>query len=702
MNELNIRYKKDSLAKVNRELSWLAFNERVLFEALDSHVPVLDRLRFLGIYSSNLDEFFRVRVGTINRLLGEKYSDKLNYNPKEILTQIYQKIKEDEKIFNSAFLDIKKELKANGIQFISNIKISDEHLQWCRDYFKKNIRKGISPLLFRDDLKFPSLRDKSIYLAIKLELKSKKTVYSLIEVPTDFYPRFIEIPSSNPEQHYVMMLDDLIRLNLDEIYKVFDFVSAEAYTIKLTRDAELDLESDFSKSDLNLLSKTLKQRSKGQPVRFIADKSIPKDLLRFFQLKTKISKENLVLSGKYHNFKDFMNFPDFGIKQLKYKKTESLPNYKIEQEKTILTTIEKKDVLLFYPYNSFSYLLDFLRESSIDPDVVEIKMSLYRLSSKSQIVNILSNAVKNGKKVTVIMEITARFDEANNIFWANQMKDEGIKLIYGHPDYKVHSKLVYVLKKTGKKEQEYVNISTGNYNEVTADTYSDLSLFTTDSRLTKEVASVFEYLETKKERKFNHLLVAPFNLRSQLVAKINREIKHKKAGKDAHIILKLNSLVDDEIIDKLYDAKKAGVKVELIVRGICCVATELNPKYELKAISIIDKYLEHARIYYFLNNQSEECYISSADIMVRNIDYRVEVAAPIYDKLILEKIKKFLSIQLHDNVKSRTHNATMSNPRTNIPKQKIAIRSQDEIYHWLEDLNLYVQTKAITKKTTKR
>jgi polyphosphate kinase len=696
MNELNLKYNKNTLPKVNRELSWLAFNERVLFEALDSHVPVLERLRFLGIYSSNLDEFFRVRVGTLNRIISDKNVKKLNYNPKEILEQIYLKLKEDEKIFNTAFLDIKKELKVNGIQFVSNIKISDEHLKWCRDYFKKNIRKGISPLLFKDELRFPTLKDKSIYLAIKLQLKSKKTVYSLIEVPTEFYPRFIEIPSDNPNQHFVMMLDDLIRLNLDEIYKVFDIISSEAYTIKLTRDAELDMETDISKSDLAYLSKTLKQRSKGLPVRFIADKSIPKDLLNFLKQKTKISNQNVVLSGKYHNFKDFIHFPDFGISELRYPKIESLPNLKIEEEKTILNTIDKKDVLLFYPYNSFSYLLDFLRESSIDPNVLEIKMSLYRLSAKSQIVNILSNAVKNGKKVTVIMEITARFDEANNIFWASLMKDEGIKIIYGHPDYKVHCKLVYVLKKQGKTIKEYVNISTGNYNEVTADIYSDLSLFTTDKRLTTDVANVFEFLEINKKVEFLHLLVAPFNLRQELISKINREIKNQKAGKKSHIILKLNSLVDDEIIDKLYEAKQKGVNVELIVRGICCVSTELIQKNELKSVSIIDKYLEHSRIYYFSNNGKEECYISSSDIMVRNLDYRVEVAAPIFDKSIILKVKNFLEIQLSDNVKSRTHNAFMSNARTYIPKQKKAIRSQVEIYNWLEEYNILESKKKAT------
>jgi len=682
MNELKIKFNKNTLAKVNRELSWLSFNERVLFEALDSDVPVLERLRFLGIYSNNLDEFFRVRVGTLHRLIEKKYTNTLNYNPKEILNQIYLKLKEDEKIFNSAFLDIKKEMKLNGIQFISNNRISDQHLAWCRDYFKKNIRKGISPLLFKEDLKFPILKDKSIYLAIKLILKNKKIVYSLIEVPTEFFPRFIELPSHN-EHHLVMMLDDLIRINLDEIYKVFDIYEAHAYTIKLTRDAELDMDSDFSKSDIGYLSKSLKQRNKGLPVRFIADKSIPKDLLNFLLSKNKITRQNVVLSGKYHNFKDFIRFPDFGLKHLKYPQIDSIPNLKIENSKTILNTIENDDVLLFYPYNSFTYLLDFLRESSIDPNVTEIKMSLYRLSNKSQIVNILSNAVKNGKKVTVIMEITARFDEANNIFWANQMKDEGIKVIYGHPELKVHAKLVYVAKKIGNVQKAYCNISTGNFNEITADVYSDLSLFSTDARLTKEVNQVFQFLEHHKPQTFKHLLVAPFNLRAEIISKINREILHCKNGKKGHIIFKINSLVDDEIIDKLYEARKVGVKVEIIARGICCVATEISPKYELKATSIIDKFLEHARVYYFFNDKNEEVYIGSADMMVRNIDYRVEVAAPIYDELIKKKIYKFLQLQLSDNMKSRIHNANMSNARHIPMKNNKKIRSQVEIFNWL-------------------
>lgn len=684
MNELKYNYLENTLPKVNRELSWLAFNERVLFEALDENVPLLDRLRFLGIYSSNLDEFFRVRVGTLNRLILEAHSEKLNYKPKEILAQIYMKLKEDEKIFATAYHDIRNELRQHGVQIVSETDLTEKQIAWCRDFFKKEIRKGITPLILKEGQNFPILKDQSIYLAIRLSLQNSKKVYTLIEVPTDFFSRFVELPTTNKNTHSVMLLDDLIRINLDEIYKVFNIKSAEAYTIKLTRDAELDLDSDFSKSDLGYIARTLKQRKKGQPVRFIADKNMPEDLLNFLLRKIKIPKSNIVLSGRYHNFKDFMQFPDFGLTHLKYSKTESLPNHKLEGQRSILEVIERQDVMLFYPYNSFTYLLDFLRDASIDPNVVEIKMTLYRLSSKSQIVNILTNAVKNGKKVTVIMEVTARFDEANNIFWANQMNEEGIRVIYGHPQLKVHAKLVYIIKKIGKLKKEYCNVSTGNFNEVTADIYSDLSLFTTHKNITTEVSKVFEYLEFYKLYKFKNLLVAPFTMRDQIMNKIKREIKNAIAGHRAEIIIKMNSLVDDEIIDTLYEAQKVGVQVRLIVRGICCVAIDTPKNKTIPAISIVDKYLEHARILYFYNNGDEECYISSADLMVRNLDYRIEVAAPIYDPIILDKVKKFLTIQLSDNVKARVHNDNMSNARVAIKRGQKKVRSQDELYLWLE------------------
>lgn len=390
------------------------------------------------------------------------------------------------------------------------------------------------------------------------------------------------------------------------------------------------------------------------------------------------------MGGKYHNFKDFMDFPDFGIEQTRYQKHEHVPIFKIDQANTILYSMDQQDILLFYPYNSFDYLLDFLRESSIDPDVEEIKMSLYRLSKKSQIVNILNTAVKNGKKVTVVMEITARFDEKNNIKWAKVMEEEGINVIYGHPDLKVHSKLVYVKKRIDNSHRIYTNISTGNFNEVTADLYSDLSLFTTNQEIGNDVDQVFDYIENHTIPKLDHLLMAPINMRSTIINLIDNEIENKKNGLEAKIIIKCNSLVDDEIIDKLYDANDAGVNVKLIVRGICRLASDIEDDKQLKAVSIIDKFLEHARVFYFYNNNDEKCYISSADIMVRNLDYRVEVATPIYDTKIIRKIKKFLKIQLKDNVKSRIHKINFSNKRNKKNKNE-KVRSQLEIQSWLEE-----------------
>lgn len=681
MNELKQIKLKNTLQKVNRELSWLSFNERVLYEALDSNVPVLERLRFLGIYSNNLDEFFRVRVATLHRLIGSKSNVVLGYSPQKILHEIYQKLIEDEVIFQSAFDDIQKELKKKGIVFLDDVRLSAENLFWAKNHFVKHIRGAISPLLFRDDLRFPILKDKSIYLAVKLIQRDRKVVYSLIEVPTDFFSRFIEVPSHTKNVHQVILLEDLIRINLKEIYKVFDIQEIKAYTIKMTRDAELDLDNDFSKTDVAYFSKKLSQRKRGAPVRFIADKDIPQDLLQFLLTKNRISRQNVLLSDRFHNFKDFMRFPNFGIPNLNYPSIDPIIQKRLESSKTILSAIESRDVVLMYPYQSFDYLLDFLRESSINPDVTEIKMSLYRLSRKSQIVNILMNAVKNGKKVLVVLEITARFDEENNIFWANQMREEGIQVIYGHPDYKVHAKMVYVKKRSQGKITEYANISTGNFNEVTADIYSDIALFTSRKILTREISQVFDFLEYSKIPKPKYLLVAPFNMRERLLEKIEREIRNKKRGAKAHIIWKANSLVDDQIIDKLYEASTYGVQVDIIVRGICCLPTQKsNPHFF--AMSIIDKFLEHSRVYYFFNKGDEECYISSADIMVRNLDYRVELACPIMDSLEIKKIKKFLSIQLQDTVKGRIQNANMSNPRNTLHKSK-NIRSQDEIYRWI-------------------
>jgi polyphosphate kinase len=670
--------------KHNREISWLSFNKRVLQEALDASVPVLERLRFLGIYSNNLDEFFRVRVGTLNKLLGKNLEKSLNFNPEEVLDEIYQTLKKDEYYFARAFSQIKKDLAANGVFFLHEGNLKADQLLWVKQFFKSNIRQGITPLILKDSLKFPAIKDKSIYLAIKMsQEETQKTQFSLIEIPTDYFSRFVEVPCKDSSKKYVMLLDDIIRVNLSEIFKVFEMDTFEAYTIKVTRDAELEIDNDISNSIVDKLSKSLKLRKKGKPVRFIADKRIPADLLHYILKRSQISKRNVVLSGKYHNFKDFTKFPDFGMKHLLYDKNTPIPNLKMESEKTIFNTISKKDVLLFYPFNSFDYLLNFLREASIDPHVNEIKMSLYRLSKKSQIANILINAVKNGKKVTVVMEVTARFDEENNIYWAKQMEEEGIKVLYGNPNLKVHSKIVYITKKQNSKTKYFCNISTGNYNEVTANIYSDISLFTSQPDIAKDVANVFKFLETQKPQTFKKLMISPFSTRSIILQGIDHEIKAHKEGKKGYILFKMNSLVDDQIIDKLYEASQIGVEIKLIIRGICCLIPNLPGISEnIEAISIIDKFLEHARVYYFKNNPKEKLYISSADLMPRNIDFRVEVGVPIIDKLLQKKILNYLNLQLKDNQKSRFHDLEMSNE---MKREGIeSFRSQIEIYNWIQ------------------
>jgi polyphosphate kinase len=680
-NNINIIYPKS-----NREMSWLAFNERVLQEAMDKSNPTLERLRFLGIYSNNLDEFFRVRVSTINRLAQEKSNFKLGFNPKKLLAEIYNKLREDEVIFTQTYRDIKEELVKKKIHIIGEEHLEETHKIWLNKYFNSTLRQGIVPIILDSKLRFPILKDKSIYLAVKMsKLGIKNIRYSLIEIPTEYFGRFVQLPEIKGEK-YVIMLDDVIRHFLHDIYKVFDFDQIEAYTIKVTRDAELDFESDLYSSMIEKLSSSLKLRKKGRPVRFIVDKHIPEDLLFYILSKMRISSNNVVKSGRYHNFKDFMSFPNFGMNDIIYNKPELVENSRFEKEKTIFKAIEKRDVLLIYPFNSFDYLLNFLREASIDTKVSEIKMSLYRLSKKSQIANILINAAKNGKKVTVFMELTARFDEENNIYWAELMKDEGVNVIYGIENLKVHSKIIYITKREGKLVKHYCNISTGNFNESTASIYSDFSLFTSDSRLTYEVGKVFTFLEKKQVYRFKNLLVSPFNVRSSILNLIKNEINHAKAGKDAEILMKMNSLVDDEIIDRLYEASRAGVKVRLIVRGICCLIPGMAEISEnIEARSIVDRYLEHARFYYFKNDGDHKMYIGSADLMTRNIDFRVEVITPIYDKALQQKIVEFFEIQWNDNVKARIHNVEMNNQK--VKNRKKAHRSQYELYNWLRKLN---------------
>ncbi len=675
---------------VNRELSWLEFNGRVLQEAADENTPLIERVKFLGIFSNNLDEFFRVRVATLNRLIDfdKRSGNNLNMNPRRTLKEINRIDTEQQKEFAKIFRKLVRELAHEGIHIIDEKELTEEHGLFIKEFFNNNVRSQLFPIML-GNLKSSSLVDKSIYLAIRLTKKSRPgdEQFAVIRVPVGPLSRFLILPSSNGRQ-YIILLDDVIRYCFDDIFSIFGYDKFEAYTFKFTRDAELDIDNDVSKSFLEIMTESLKQRKLGAPVRFIYDKNMPGKLLSMLKQKLDISEtDTLSKSGRYHNFKDFMSFPEVGRQDLLFEPTLPLEHRRIPKKESILGIMKERDIMLHYPYQSFSYIIDLLREASIDPQVRSIKMTLYRVAHDSNVINALINAARNGKSVTVFMELQARFDEEANIHWAGKMQEEGIKLIQGIPGFKVHCKLLLIRRKEGEKTVYYANIGTGNFNEQTARVYADDSLLTSNQQITADVNSVFRLFESKyNPPKFNRLLVAPFYMRNFFIRMINGEINQAKAGKEAWCILKLNNLVDEKIIKKLYQAGQAGVKVRVICRGTCTMIPAVKGFSDnIEVISIVDKFLEHSRVLIFNNAGDEKYYISSADWMIRNLDNRIEVACPILDKGIQQELKTMLFIQLKDNTKARIVNHEEPNfykDRDKLPR----IRSQVEIYNYLKGL----------------
>ena len=676
---------------VNRELSWLEFNGRVLQEAADETTPLIERVKFLGIFSNNLDEFYRVRVATLSRLLdfNKRSGEPSRFNPRKILKEINRIDKEQQQRFAQIFRSLVRKLTHEGIQIVNEKQITPEQGNFVLNYFNQHVRSQIFPIML-PNLKSSSLVDKSIYLAISLQKSGKKATseqYAIIRVPVGPLSRFVILPSDK-DHKYIILLDDVIRYCLGEIFSIFGYNSFSAHTFKFTRDAELDIDNDVSKSFLEIMSESLKQRKSGAPVRFIYDKTMPSKLLTIIKQKLDISEtDTLSKSGRYHNFKDFMSFPDLGRPDLQYLPVHPLEHRRLPRNESILNIIRDQDVMLHYPYQSFQYIIDLLREASIDPQVRAIKMALYRVAKDSKVVNALINAARNGKAVTVFMELQARFDEEANIYWAERLQEEGVKLIQGTPGFKVHCKLLLIRRKEGDKNVYYANVGTGNFNEQTARVYADDSLLTADATITVEVNRVFHLIESKyNPPRFKHLLVAPFQMRTQLFKLINNEIKLAKAGKEAWIILKLNNLVDDKFVKKLYQASKAGVNIRVICRGTCTLVPQKEGLSEnIEVISIVDKFLEHSRVFVFNNGGNELYYISSADLMVRNLDNRIEVACPIEDKGIQQELKTILNIQLKDNTKARLVN----HEEPNIYKEHEKLphfRSQQEIYKYFKGM----------------
>jgi len=678
----------DSPRFINREISWLAFNHRVLQEAEDKSVPLLERMRFLGIFSNNLDEFYRVRVASVmlHKGKGDEALDQSGLSAKKLLKKINIEVYKQQQQAQEAFLSIREELADEGIVISDTNLISKSQEEYIKKYFRLKVRSVIVPYIFSDDIPLPILSDKSVYLAtiLRTKLKSSQDIHALIRIPSDEIGRFIILPSSDEKTHLIF-LDDVIRICIDEIFYSFSYFKAELYTIKVTRGAELEIDPDITKSFLVKISESVHKRERTAPVRFIYDREMPEDFRNLLVQKFKVSKlENVIAGGHYHNFKDFMDFPFVGRGDLRYGNLDPITVPGTSPNKSFLSSIAQGDILLYYPYHSFDYLLDLLREAAIDPNVTKIKITLYRVAKNSKVINALINAAFNGKVVTVAIEIQARFDELNNIEMANRLQAEGVNVIFSEPGLKVHSKICLITRIEKDKEVNYANVSTGNYHEGSSKFYSDFALFTKDERITNEVAKVFTFIKkTIKPPKFKHLMVSPNQLKTNLIKHIEREISAALKGEKAYIKVKLNSLIEPDIINKLYEASEAGVEVKLIVRSLLSIVPQSKGlSSNIKAISIVDRYLEHSRCYIFYASGKEKVYIASADWMDRNFDRRIEVACPIYDADSKKTILDIFDIQWNDNIKARKWDASLKNVYRKTGKKKV--RSQIQTYEYFQ------------------
>jgi polyphosphate kinase len=679
---------------IDREKSWLTFNARVLQEANDANVPLLDRFRFLGIFSNNLDEFFRVRYAAIRRMsLESAESEKiLGVKAEELLKEITEIVIEQQSESLRILNEIEKKLELENIFIINENDISKEQENFIHDYFIQKVSPALVTIMLNDLEEFPLLKDTSGYLAVKLVMKgselfnerAKEIRYAVVEIPNTIN-RFLVLPSSS-EKQYIILLDDVIRYNLNNIFNIFDYESISAHMIKITRDAQLEFDSDLSKSLIEKISSSVKDRRVGEPVRFVYDQAIGKDTLEFFLRGMRIdSSDSIIPGGRYHNRRDYMSFPNLGRYDLLYRENVPLPISGLSLEGSILEKIKKKDYLLYAPYQSFSYIIKFLREAALDPKVASIKITLYRLAKNSQIVSSLINAAKNGKKVTVQIELQARFDEESNISYSEQMQTEGIELIFGVKGLKVHSKICVIERIEEGKVKRYGLISTGNFNENSAKIYTDVTLFTSNTEILKDASKIFDFFDVNyRVHRYKHLIVSPHYTRGKFNKLIEREISNALLGKEAYIKLKMNSISDFKMTDKLYEASNAGVKIQLIIRGICCLIPGIKGLSEnIEAISIVDNYLEHSRVYIFANGGDPDVFISSADFMTRNLDARVEVTCPIYDEDIKKELIETFEIGWKANVKARIHSNDLANNYRRRGDEK-PFRAQLEMYNYYQ------------------
>lgn len=674
----------------NRELSWLSFNERVLQESFDPANPLIERVRFLGIYSNNMDEFFRVRVASVIRLveLRQKKVEGFNGGPEALLKEIKKRVLEQQQLFEISYQKLLQELKTAGIIIAREEDIDEHEKHFIADYFAETIRPAIVPVMLSSKRPLPQLQDKVSYLAVKMiSFDKSKIKYALIAIPKNI-SRFVIVPDQPEGKHKLILIDDVIRLHLKEIFSIFYFDDIAAYTFKITRDAELDVDDDISKSFIEKMRESVDNRKEGEAVRFVYDSAMPIDLLRHLMHALDLTAgENIIPGGRYHNFKDFLNFPDFERKDLIFEKRKPIDHPCLAgSEKSLIKEVLKKDIMLCYPFQTFKHVIDILREAAIDPKVISIKINLYRVAPESQIINALISAAQNGKKVTAIVELKARFDEVNNIRWSNVLEENGVSVLFGVPNLKVHSKLFLIKRKTGEKIEMIAHIGSGNFHEKTAKIYTDCSLLTASNEITKEVDKIFKLLKNNLERSiFKTLIVSPFNLRRKIVALIDEEIENAQKGKPAFIKLKLNNLIDAPAIKKLYEASQAGVKVECIIRGICGLIPGIKDVSEnIQVRSIIGRYLEHSRILIFANGGKPKYFISSADWMERNIDKRIEVTCPILDQELQFELDFIFDTCMRDNQKTRWLDSGQKNKKIKNTEEP-DFNAQDELYTYFKN-----------------
>ncbi|MEO7309571.1 MAG: polyphosphate kinase 1 [Chitinophagaceae bacterium] len=679
---------------IPRDVSWLSFNGRVLQEANDPSVPLRERIRFLGIHSNNQDEFFRVRVATLKRMVelmkkGGKQNMHLEASPEQILDEIQKIVLQQQNEFSRIWNGIVKELKAEKIFLVTEKQLNKEQQKFVERFYDEEVSPNIIPLMIESIVQMPYLREKSLYLGVVMQKKESayKQKYALIEIPANAVGRFVLLPSKGGEQH-IILLEDVIRYNLPHIFSFFGYDEYSAHIFNVTKDAEIDIDNDIATSLIQKIEKGIKKRRMGKPVRFVYDREMDAGLLEYLIRRLNLArKDNVVAGGRIHNYRHFVDFPDVFGRRNPRKQPFVHPD--LDDGKRVTDVVMQQDVMLHFPYHSFIPVIDLLREAAIDPDVTNIKITCYRLAGNSKIMNALINAVRNGKQVEVMLELKARFDEENNLYWKERLEEEGVKVLVGIDNMKVHAKICMIRKKVKTKIIHYGFVSTGNMNEKTATIYGDHCLLTSNRLIMADINRMFRHLEKPFQsalvlRQCKTLMVCPVNMRREILAYIAKEIKTAKAGKPASIILKVNSLSDNELILKLYEAAQAGVAVKAVIRGICCAVFDQKKfKEKPQAVSIVDEYLEHARVMVFGNEGKTKVFISSADWMVRNLDHRVEAACPIFDPAIKKEIIDILEIQLKDNVKARVLDNSLSNDYVQPARNRKKIRSQIETYNYL-------------------